>query len=176
METLDREPNIEPIADQNTNDADPLVSWSFVHRAKQDRSKKWFVVATITLLGLIGFAIWQESYLFALILVLATITFAYNLSRGEEVIDVEIDELGVLIHERFFEHRNFAEFWIAYNPPVEQDLYLVFKNSARPHLIIPLPDEVNPLLVREILGTFIPENLENEIGTWTELLRKRLKL
>lgn len=159
-----------------SEDVGPLYSWEFLERIEYDRSKTWFTIAGIVLAGLFIFALWQESYLFALILIISTITFLYRLTRENRVIDVEIDELGITLHGRFFAFKEFTTFWVAFNPPSENDLYLEFVSPFRPGLVIPLPEELDPNSLRTTLSLFLPEDLEREGGTFGEGLRRRLKL
>jgi hypothetical protein len=84
-------------------------------------------------------------------------------------------EDGLEIGADFYSYDDLKNFWIAYKPPEVKKLYITFRSSLRPMLIIPLEKE-NPLQVRTAILEYLPEDLEKEDETTTETLSRLLKL
>jgi len=153
-----------------------LFAWTFFERPEHERDWKWYVIASIICILLFIWAIFSEAFLFGLILVLSVVTFVYAQNKPQRRIEAYVDELGISIDGRYFTYREFSEFWLAYNPPYEMDLYLTFSNRIRPRLVLPLPEDMDVLALREHLRLFVIENLEREGGSLGEYMRRRLKL
>ncbi|MFH1457005.1 MAG: hypothetical protein ABIF17_02725 [Patescibacteria group bacterium] len=154
---------------------DILINWSFPELEKPERSRSWYVWATLIALLLLVFAVFSQNFLFGLIIILvAVVLFAYHHKEIEEV-EFAILDNGISVGEKFFNFSDLKHFWIIYEPPYVKNLYFEFKNSIRPRLTIPFLD-INPVKVRKILLEFLQEDLSRETEPLSESIGKRLKL
>lgn len=150
------------------------MSWEFPSHIKQKRNRRWYTIA-----GIIGglsfaFAVITLNFLFAFILIMIVLIMVMQNRQEPSKIICNITEDGIKMADDFFKYDDLKEFWIAYKPPEVKKLYLIFRSSLRPMLIIPL-EEQNPLKIRKVLLVYLDENLSQEDETTTEALGRLLK-
>ena len=137
------------------------ISWEFAEYKKIKRSRLWYLMLGILLAILLGIAIVQKNFLFAVILILAAFIYIWQSLQEPLKIRVTIDETGIQVGKKKIPYHVLKNFWLVYQPPESKFLYLSFENSLKTNLALPLED-VNPLTVREILIKFLEEDVEKE--------------
>ena len=165
---------------QNTNESQSpqgqtLLSWEFPSFERHERGFGWYVIASLVGLGLIIYGLIQRNFLLAVIVVLITITLVAREFVQPQRMLFKVTEDGITIGERTFRFREFAQFWMVYEPPKVKLLYLEFKSGVRPSYTIPLLEQ-NPLRVRTILQKFIREDLEREAEDLPDRLGRLFKI
>lgn len=151
-----------------------LISWEFPSHIKQKRNRRWYTIAAIVGGLSFVFAVITLNFLFAFILIMIVLIMVLQNRQEPSKVTCHITEDGIKMTDDFFKYDDLKEFWIAYKPPEVKKLYLSFKTSLRPMLIIPL-EEQNPLKVRKILLDYLDEDLSREDETTTEALSRLLK-
>ncbi len=160
---------------QTTTQPQVLLKWHFPSFQRHERGLTWYVVAGAVAIALFVYAIVTKNFLFAVIIILiAIIVIAKDFVNPHQVQFV-VDEDGVTIGDRTYRFREFATFWLAFEPPQVKMLYLEFKSGVRPSYPIPLLNE-NPLRVRSILQKYVREDLEREAEDLTDRLGRMFKL
>ncbi len=152
-----------------------LASWQFPEFVKYERGSAWYVGASIIGAGLILYSILTNNYLFAIIVILIAFIVLIYLIREPMLINFDITEDGLELGSHFYPHKEIKHFWIIYEPPEVKRLYFEFKSGFRPRISIPLLDQ-NPLKVREMLLSYLSEDLEKEEESTTDLLERKFKL
>lgn len=152
-----------------------LATWHFPDYVQHNRSRRWYLIV-----GVIGalsflFAMLTFNFLFAIILIIIAVILVLQNRRRPQNVTINITEDGLHIGNDFFEYEALKNFWIAYRPPEVKKLYVPFKSTFRPMLVIPLEDE-NPIEVRKVLLEHLEEDLEREDETTSEALSRLLKL
>ncbi|MFA6474323.1 MAG: hypothetical protein WCV85_05610 [Patescibacteria group bacterium] len=162
-------------ATENQQPQTPLLRWEFPSFIQHDRSMFWYIGLGVILVGLLVYSFINKNYLFAVIIVLFAVVMVARQFRVPERVAFEVNEDGIQIHDRAHRFREFATFWIAYEPPAVKMLYLTFKSGIRPSYPIPLQDQ-NPLRVRAVLQKYIREDLERETEDLTDRLARTFKI
>ncbi len=164
---------------QNTNETQTpqgqtLLSWEFPSFERHQRGFFWYVAASVVGLALIIYGLTQRNFLLAVIVILIAVTIVAQQYIQPQRVKISVTEDGVTIGERTFRFREFATFWIVYEPPRVKLLYLEFKSGIRPSYTIPLLEQ-NPLRIRTVLQKFIREDLEREAEDLPDRLGRLFK-
>lgn len=153
-----------------------LLTWSFLEFEHHERSFLWYMAAVPVGLAMLVWTLFQQSYLFAVIIVIASFILARQHRAGPKMLTLRITEDGIDIAGRhFYLFRDLQSFWMVYDPPRTKRLFFTFKGGFRPTLAVALED-MNPLDVRRALAQYIPEDLEREDEPTLEALARLLKL
>lgn len=184
-DNLATESNISNNEDQmleiNADEADfgeVFAAWQFPEFIKHQRGKWWYILFVIILVGLLIFAWFDRNITFATLLVLIFIIYL-NLEKKEILqFDIAITEDGILLNNKLLEYNDLNNFYIVYYPPQIKNLYLQPKNFwntiMHKTIIIPLEDQ-DPVLVRQALLQYLPEDLAKEHMPTTEAIARLIK-
>ena len=165
---------------QNTNETESvqgqtLLGWEFPSFERHDRGLGWYVTTSIVGLGLIIYGLLQRNFLLAVIVLLVAVTLVAREYIQPQRVTIKVSEDGITIGEHAFRFREFATFWLVYEPHKVKLLYLEFKSGIRPSYTIPLLEQ-NPLRVRTILQKYIREDLEREAEDLPDRLGRVFKI
>ncbi|MBU6415008.1 hypothetical protein KGQ34_02080 [Patescibacteria group bacterium] len=151
----------------------PLLSWSAPEHQNEiptADAKLWLGAGSLALLG---YAVYAQNYLFAIIILLFGFVWYAYAHRPSRMIDFAVSVRGVTVQTRLYEFQDLQSFWIFFDPPRIKELSLESKKTLMPFLKIPL-GETSPVKLRELLVKFIPEKKQEE--TLTEILSRRFGL
>lgn len=169
-------------------DTTRYLKWPVPEYHRPERSRNWYVAATIFLIICLFFSFfsldgWKivflglsSNFLFALIIIIATIIMIINDSRPPLLVNIELGPEGVKVGQKFYDYDEFKDFSVLYKPQQSlKNLYLEFKNTMRPRLSIPLR-HMDALKVRNFLVRYLDEDLDRTEMPLSEQLTKILKL
>ncbi len=153
-----------------------LAEWEFDEFPKHKRTKLWYITACIIAGGLLLYAIISLNYLFAAIILIVAVIVVMQNRREPQRLNLQIHEDGLVIGTNtYYEWKTIKSFWIVYEPPEVKNLYFDFKAGLRPTISIPL-EKQNPLNVRKILLNYLQESVDQENESFSDGLRRILKL
>jgi len=153
-----------------------IISWQVPEYEKHQRSKTWYILASVVGLLFIFYAIYTRNFLFAVIIIVVTLIIILHDSREPDLVKVSLTSEGIMVGRKFYDYDEIKDFSIVYKPRLEvKNLYFEFKNVVRQRLSIPLED-MNPLSIRENLLKYLPEDLERTDHPLSERLAKIFKL
>lgn len=152
-----------------------LLEWQISEFAHYDRGALWHVVALLTGLGLLVYAILTSNFLFALIIVMFALALYLSIITEPAKIRFALTDGGIEIGRTRYPYREIKSFWLIYDPPEVKKLYLDFLAPLRPRLTIDL-DDVNPNDVRAALLTRIHEDLTQVEEPMSEVLGRLFKI
>jgi hypothetical protein len=165
------------------------LRWQVPEYKKHERSRNWYLLASAFALICLFFCFFtfsswhsisflglSSNFLFALIIVLATIVMIINDSQAALLVNIELGPEGVKIGEKFYDYDDLKNFAVLYKPKQSlKNLYFEFKSALRPRLSIPLR-RLDALTVRNFLIRYLTEDLERTDAPLSEQLTKLLKL
>ncbi len=151
-----------------------LFSWTFSEFAKHDRSRNWYVWASVAVGALLLYAIFAHNYIFGLVIIIAGLTIAM-FHRSDNEITVAISEDGILVNSNFYEYKSLRNFFIIYQPPLAKTLYFQPKNILNPRIPAALVDQ-DPVAIRKVLLRYLPEDLEQEDEPLSDQISRFFKL
>ena len=153
-----------------------MFNWEIPEYEKLVRTKKWYTVAIIVTFLLLLFSFFSTNFLFAVIIIIATLITIMHEGREPQKIRIFLTEEGVIIGKKFYDFDEIKDFSIIYKPRDDiKNLYFEFKNKLKQRLSIPLKDN-NPLLIRKNLLKYLPEDLERTNQPLSEGLARLFKL
>lgn len=152
-----------------------LASWKFLEYDEHQRGKTWYVffflIGGITVI----YALLTFNFLFLFIVLIAWTMLFISTRRKPKKYQITVTEDGLEIGEKFHSYDDFQKFWIIYKPPQSKFLYLDFKTSWKPNLVIPL-EQINPLKIREALLPYLEEDAAKEDEDLNETISREYKL
>ncbi|PKM91771.1 hypothetical protein CVU82_01010 [Candidatus Falkowbacteria bacterium HGW-Falkowbacteria-1] len=161
---------------KNDNTEQINLNWEINEFVKHQRSKRWYIIASIITLGLIIWAITDKNYLFALIMILFSALIVFYDSENPKRIKIELKYNGLFVGQKFYKFESISKFYIIYKPEENvKKIFFEFKNPINHRLTVPLENE-NPIMVRNHLLQYLEEDLEKENEPLSEGLSKILKL
>lgn len=119
-------------------------------------------------------SLFTGNFLFALIIILVAALFIIYEQRGPRTMVCRIDDDGITVNGIVHPYKAMKDFRIVYEPPVKI-LYVLFQSMLQPRLTIALADQ-NPLAVREQLQKHVPEDLEQDGETLSDVVSRLFKL
>lgn len=158
-----------------TKENKTLIEWLVPEYREHNRSRRWYLVAGGILVLLLAFCLFTANFLFALIIIIASIIIILQDKHQAPKIPFAITEGGIALGAQFYDYAKLQSFWLYYEPDEAKTLFLEFKNKIRPRLAIPLFNK-NPLHVREHLLEFLNEDVAKENEPISEQLSRLLKI
>jgi len=153
-----------------------IISWKVPEYEKHERSRNWYIIITGLALLLLIYSFFSGNFLFAVIIIIAAAVIILHDGNEPILIKVSLTDEGVVVGRKFYDYDEFKDFSVVYKPRQEvKNLYFEFKNAIKPRLSIPL-DKQNPLLIRENLLKYLPEDLDRTDQPLSEGLAKLFKL
>jgi len=151
------------------------MEWHIPEYVPHKRSKRWYIIALSAVAILIAYAILTANFLFALILIVVSITMALHDRHTPRDILFAIGDDSIIVGQKRYQYSLFKNFWLYYEPGENKMLFLEYKNGARPRLGIPIANK-NPLKIRTLLLQHMPEDTQKENEPLSEQLSRLLKL
>jgi len=153
-----------------------IMGWQVPEYDKHERGRGWYILAAIFGLLLLIYAFFSGNFLFAAIIIIATLVIVMHDGREPIKVDFNITDEGLMVGKRFYDYDEIKDFAIVYKPHQGiKNLYFEFKSILKPRLSIPLGD-LNPLPIRGNLLKYLPEDLERTDQPVSEALAKMFKL
>ncbi|MBA3047035.1 hypothetical protein KKC83_01325 [Patescibacteria group bacterium] len=161
---------------QNIDYGDVITSWRIPEFDKHERTKKWYIAASIAALLLLLYSFISANFLFAVIIIIAALVIILNEGKEPDKIKIELTGEGIVVGRKFYDYDEIENFSLIYKPRQEiKNLYFEFKSALRHRLSIPL-ENMNPVPIREILLKYLKEDLERTDQPLSEALAKFFKL
>lgn len=133
-----------------------VLRWRAPEYTHHEKSALWFAVAGLLALVMVIYGIMTDGWTFSI----AVIVFAgayYSFYRSKPpVVDVKVSKMGVKIGRHVFPYGHLKAFWIIYNPPFTQRLYLRMASRFNSDVFVSLED-VSPSEVRRVLSQYLEE-------------------
>ena len=151
-----------------------FFNWSFREFEKHERKQGWYVWSGIAVGFLLLYSIVSQNYIFGLITIIATLTFAM-FQRSDNQVDFSISEDGILVNNKFYEYRALQSFYIIYIPPAVKVLYIEPKSVLSPRIPVYLKDQ-DPVKIRKVLLEYLEEDLDQDEEPISDQASRMFKL
>lgn len=127
------------------------IQWSVYEHEHIERGSDWYwALGILAVCGALT-SILFGNILFALVIVLSTVTLGIAARHPPILADIELSDAGVRINHRLHKFEDIISFWVEKNEHGTRPLLLVdTKKWLAPNLIIPI-EHVEPALVRAYL-------------------------
>ena len=152
-----------------------LLSWEFPETENQEKSRGWYFLVTLFFFGLALFALFSKNYLFLIFLILFFAILVIEWRRPIETKTIEIFEEGIEVANKFYDWDDLETFWIIYQPPKIKKLYLNPRGTLNLEFSVPL-EEQNPVKIRDLLRSYVKEDLDRKSEPLYDSIRRGLKI
>ena len=139
-----------------------LMEWEAPEYNHYEKGSDWYWWVGLATVVLLGFALWQRSFLFGVLVLLGWFTVILYASRHPRIINFAITERGILIEDRLYPWHELKSFWIFYNPPLRREISLESNRTLMPYIKIPLAEELDPSKIKDAIKKFLQEVEQQE--------------
>ncbi|MCB9799024.1 hypothetical protein H6758_04860 [Candidatus Nomurabacteria bacterium] len=160
----------------DTQIGDVFHIWDVQEYETHTRGKWWYIITIGIAAVFLVYAYFQSNPMFALVVVLSLVIVYLQANQTPPVHQFAIAESGIVIGNKIYSYNEFEEFYIVYQPPRVQSLFIETKDFVRPTIRVPLESAMDPLDLRHTLRTYLPENIEKEDEPWTDTWVRRMKI
>ena len=152
---------------------DILAHWQAPEYEVFERDKKWYVIVTLILAGVVSWALYSNSPVMAITFILIGIVGYLHINQEPGIINFMITTDGMVAGREIYEFDDLESFWIFYEPEGLKSACLHTKSGILPYIHIPIHEE-DPVRIRQILLEFLPEE-KKEPGL-VETMERLLKI
>jgi len=133
-----------------------IIRWQTKEFETYERSQQWYAVMALFLIAIIGYSVYMNSPVVAIVFILIGMLGYIHLNKEPRILDFAITDEGIIAGKELYEFENMHSFWIFYNPPQEKIISFHSKGYLLPFVHVPLGSE-DPLKIRELLLNYLPE-------------------
>lgn len=130
-------------------------AWDGVEYQKQDRGIKWFAIAIVISLAVLGYVIYTRDWFMVPAVFIVDFLFFLYQKRKPVTRHYQFTRLGLFVDDLFYPFDEMHSFWIVYNEKVKM-LNLMFLKKYIPVFSVYLND-IDPLKIRNFLKDILPE-------------------
>jgi hypothetical protein len=133
-----------------------IFSWEAKDFERASIDTKWYVVASVLIVALIGYSVWQRDwFVIGIIVVVSAVMFWYIFSVKPKNVSYKITPVGIHVDGRLYPFSEIHSFWMVYNDRVKS-LYIAFTKKYLPTLVVGL-ENIDPVILKGFLLKKIPE-------------------
>ncbi|MCD8508422.1 MAG: hypothetical protein LRY44_00580 [Candidatus Pacebacteria bacterium] len=138
-----------------------IISWESPEFVYHPKKPDWYWALALIILAGIIIALVDKNFLLGILVVLSGGLFFYFAQKKPHMMVVAISDQGISCNQEFFAYKDIDSFWI-HEDDDEWKLLIHIHRIMSPLLSLPIPPDVSPLEMRELLLTFIPESEKTE--------------
>jgi hypothetical protein len=151
-----------------------LLSWDGFTFERGEIGIKWYAVASIITIALVGFFIWKQDWFSVVItLIVSAVLFWYVRYSKPEKVSYKVTALGLYINDRLYPFSEIHSFWLVYNQAVKK-LNVVFTRKYLPAVQLDV-NNIDPVILKTVLLRRIPEQ-EKRTESLVDMLVRKLGL
>ncbi len=160
---------------KQTQQLPETLIWQAASKQSSPHSPQWYLGFTVVSLALLAFAVFYDRSIITIITFLLIIGVVYIFStQSPRQVTYKITTTGLAAGTTVYPYKIIKHFWILYYPPEVKKLN--FRTTAYLNNQITFElGEQDPMIVKLVLGQYLPEDLERE-ETLTEVLARKLKI
>ncbi len=158
------------------NYGEALHAWIVPEYVQHDRSRLWYIIASVVGFILIIYSFFSANFLFAVIIIVGALIIIIHDGQKPAKVKVTLTNEGVVIGRNFYEYgelKNFAT--VEKKNENIKNLYFEFKSALHQRLSIPL-DGIEPNDIKTTLLKYLPLDKERTDIPVSEQLSRLLKL
>jgi len=139
-----------------------VLSWNTVEYLHQEKTSDWYWIVSIISVSIAIIAIIMNNVIFAILVIIASFTLMLFASRKPNVVEVDMDDMGIRVGRTMYPYRHLDSFWVETRENNDRIL-LKSKKVLMPLIIIFIEEnQVHPSDVRAMLMKHLPEEEHSE--------------
>lgn len=149
-----------------------LFSWIVPEYVMHERSRIWYIVASIIALVFLIYSFFTANFLFAVIIIITALIVIIHDGQKPARVKISITDAGVLVGKKFYDYDEFKNFAIVDKSHYDvKNLYFEFKSAVRQRLSIPLENMNSGEVKKELLKRVTLDKERTDIPISEELAR-----
>lgn len=141
-----------------------FLSWEAPEFTYRKKKADWYWALGLIIVAGIILAIIDKNFLLGVLVILAGGLVFFFSQKKPDTISVELSNQGIKMNESFYTYEKIDSFWITGNDEGWQ-LMIHIHRIASPLVTLPIPDDINPVALREALLDYLPE--QEKIEPWS---------
>lgn len=138
----------------------PLISWDAPEHHHTEKDNDWYWAVGIITVTIAALAFIFGNVIFGILVIVGVFALLVYGSKKPEMIHVEINDRGLVIHDVLYPFLTLESFWInAHERPPK--ILLKSRKTFMPYIVIYI-EQVDPEVVREIILKYITETEHHE--------------
>ncbi len=134
------------------------IEWAILEHPFEPKSKDWTWIVGIIGLGVALASAILGNLIFALFLGLATVALIIHGRKDADLLEIGISKKGVRINREFFPYQTLKSFWVHEEENFPTTLSILSRERFFfPHITVPVPEELDPDKLRDVLLDFLDE-------------------
>lgn len=152
-----------------------VIIWRAPEFKEVERDANWFMITGVLAVLMIAWAIWQNTYSFAV--VVALIAGIYYLTHKEKPKDISVTLTtnGIVAGDRFYAYSEIESFWIIFKPEIDVRTLNFHTKSGMVREVTLQLESQDPAEVRSYLSAHVYEQPDRS-ETFIEKVIRVLKL
>ncbi len=137
------------------------MEWQAPEYDHFEKTANWFWLTGAVAGALILLAVLFKDFLFAVVLLLGAFTIMMYAARPPVLIDFALTKKGLRIKDRLYPYDHLKSFWVS-DEYHKRKIIVESDRLVLPHLIVPLPPNIDDEEAREYLLQYLPEMRHEE--------------
>ncbi len=137
------------------------ISWKALEYKRKDKTADWYWAVGLISLSIVIISFFTHNALFAILIIISTITLLSFSVTAPKVINISINQKGLSVEKELYPFVSLESFWVESVDEKNQKILLKSKKLIMPLIAIPL-EEHHHLDVREFLLQYLPEKEMHE--------------
>ena len=137
------------------------VSWKSLEYTKKERTADWYWAVIIIAISIVVISFLTGDGFFGILIIIATVTLLIFSTHEPKLMDIMIDQRGLIINQDMYPFVNLEAFWVDISEPNNLKIIFQSKKTFMPLIVIPL-DEYHHLDIRDFLLQYLPEKEMHE--------------
>lgn len=142
-------------------DIKTVLRWSAYEHEHVERSTDWYWALGIAAVSVAITSILFQSFLFALLILLAAGTYALMAQTPPQMAQFEISEKGIRINDELHRYQEVIAFWVEDDHHGKAQLLIDTTKWFSPNLVIPI-EHIDPSVIRAFLKERVKERYMKE--------------
>lgn len=153
---------------------DAIHSWVAPEFIRHERGLIWKMVMPLLVFLAAFLGIYFDAWTFSMAIVAFAIVYWIMHRKPPQDVEVLISDVGVKVGNRHYPFVKIKAFWVVYEPPVFNTMYIRVSGDIALDIPIQLVDQ-HPALIREIMINKVPE-MQGQKLSISETIARLLKL
>ena len=138
-------------------DSIEIIEWQALEYEHREKSSDWLWTVGVIGVVLIVLAILFKNFLFAILLLIGTFAVLLYAARPPQHVDFALSPKGIKVKNRVYLYRHLTSFWVIDDPADRRKIIVESEKVLLPHMVLPLPEHLEPESIRDYLRQHLPE-------------------
>lgn len=152
-----------------------ILEWHSPEHHFNKKTNDWYWILAVITLGASVLAFYFDDFLFGIFIIIAGSTVGMLSYRETKIVPIKIVTKGIIVDKYLYPWLSYRSFWIEDEHTHGYRILLHPVNSYLPLTIVPVNEEVDLNLVRDVLLEFLEEEFleESLVHRWFDKLLAR---